>query len=246
MEMDPALVRDIVFLPNGVEGLVVRSGERNQLLRLKRGKRISFRLEGRPGIGGPKDPCILCDGSRCLKGTPDCMVPHVVYMALFGRLGKIGVTKAARFDRRMREQGARFAARISSHEDGLSARKVEKELTRDYGLRGGIRFEEKMATLGEPGSMGEADEIAGTFSLPFEIGMEDLQHLYQNEHLMDLPKPILLGGDSIKGRIEDTRGEALFLIYRDNLYAFDLRRTIGRNIILGGTRIDAQLTLENF
>ena len=244
--MDPALVRDIVFLPNGVEGLVVRSGDRNQLLRLKRGKRISFSLEGKPGIGGAKDPCIMCDGSRCLKGTPDCMAPHVVYIVLFGRLGKIGVTKAARFDRRMREQGARFAARISKHQDGLSARKVEKELTRDYGLRGGIRFEEKISSLGEPGNVEEASDIAGTFSLPFEIGVEDLQHLYQNQDLMDLPKPILLEGNSVKGRIEDTRGEALFLTYRDNLYAFDLRRTIGRNIKLGGTRVDAQLTLENF
>jgi hypothetical protein len=244
--MDPTLVRDIVFLPNGVEGLVVRSGEKNQLLRLKRGKSISFRMEGTPGVGGVKDPCILCDGSRCLKGAPDCMVPHVVYMALFGRLGKIGVTKAARFDRRMREQGARFAARISIHQDGLTARKVERELTRNYGLRGGIRFEEKIASIGEPRSVEEANKLACTFSLPDEVRMDDLQHLYQNQHLADLPKPILLGGDNIKGRIEDTRGEALFLTYRDNLYAFDLRRTIGRNIKLGETRVDAQLTLENF
>ena len=165
---------------------------------------------------------------------------------MFGRLAKIGVTKQARFERRMREQGAQFAAKISNHPDGLKARKVEKELTSSSGLRGGIRFEEKIGSLGEVRDVGQAMEIAGSMSLPGSLEMEDMAHLYQNQRLLDMPKPILLRGDGVKGRIEDTRGEALFINHRDNLYAYDLRRTVGRNIVLGGTRIDAQLTLENF
>jgi len=244
--MERALVREITFLPNGVEGLLVRSGGRNLLLRLVMGRRISFKMEGEPPSGQIRDPCVMCDGSSCLKGKPDCLVPHVVYLVLFGRLAKVGVTRAARFERRMREQGARFAARISEQPDGLRARRVEKEMAAKEGLRGGIRFEEKVGSLWDLRDIKEAGKIAGSLSLPGKPELEDLDYLYQNPALSDMPRPLVMSGESVKGRIVDTRGEALYVKHRDNLYAFDLRRTVGRSILLGGTRIDAQLTIENF
>lgn len=239
-------VKDIVFMPRGVEGLRIRRGGRDLLLPLRRGNKVSFSVSGKPKGGRPKDICTICDGSRCLKGVPDCLAPHVVYLALFGRLAKIGVTKDARYQRRIREQGAQFAAKISVLPDGLRARKAERELASGEGLRGAIRFEDKVKEIGQIATIDEARDIILKMPLPKDLELHDMRQLYQNPDLGNLSKPLITRGDAVKGIIEDTRGEALYFSYRGNLYAYDLRRTIGRSIALGGARVEAQLTLKNF
>jgi len=244
--MGSFVVRDIAYMPNGVEGLCLWSEEASCVLPLEKGRMVSFRAAGQPTARVARDPCALCDGSRCLKGRADCLVPHVLYLALFGRLPKIGVTKESRFERRIREQGAPFACVVSGFSDGLEARKAERAISASEGLKLAVRFEEKVGEVGKVTDLVEANRILGMISLPAGLRLADMRHLYQNPGLESMGTPLILEGDGVRGRIEDTRGEALFFTYRDNLYAYDLRRAIGRRLSLGKTKVEAQLTLENF
>jgi hypothetical protein len=244
--MQSSIVRGITFLPRGVEGLRMRIEGEDVVLPLERGKEISFRAFGPTVLSSSKDPCALCNGSRCVKGTPDCNTPHIVYLAIFGRIAKVGVTKRRRYILRMREQGAPFAAKITVCRDGLEARRLERLLISKDGVKGSVRFKDKAKSLGTIGSIEEAEAIATAAGLHREIRIEDLRRLYQNPDLGAVSRPLVVRGDAAKGRVEDTRGEALYLTHRGNLYAYDLRRTIGRKLVLGEATVEAQLTLQNF
>jgi len=244
--MGSLIVRDIAYMPDGVEGLCLWSEDATWVLPLEQGKTISFKVSGQPMARVPRDPCALCDGTRCLKGRADCLVPHVLYLALFGRVAKIGVTKESRYERRIREQGAPFACVVSAFGDGLEARKAERTLSASEGLKLAVRFEEKVGEIGRVVDVGQANRILRAMSLPVGLELSDMRHLYQNPGLDSMGTPLILEGGGVKGRVEDTRGEALFFTHRDNLYAYDLRRAIGRRLSLGTTKVEAQLTLENF
>lgn len=244
--MNSYIVKNIVFMPKGVQGLRLQADEHGEILPLRRGERISFKVSGPSVLRPPKNPCTLCDGTRCLKGRPDCTVPHILYLALFGRIVKVGVTKEKRYERRIREQGAPFATKISRHEDGMEARRAEKILASGEGLRMGVRFEEKVNSIGRVCDVSQANHLISGMPLPNGLELTDMRCLYQNPDLEGPSRPIILRGGAVRGKIEDTRGEALFLTYRDNLYAYDLRRTIGRILTLGGAKVKAQLTLGNF
>lgn len=239
-------VRDIAYMPNGVEGLCLWAEDASCVLPLEKGSMISFKVSGRPIARAPRDHCALCDGTRCLKGRMDCLVPHVVYLTLFGRVAKVGVTKESRYERRIREQGAPFACVVSGFEDGLKARKAERALSASEGLKLAVRFEEKVGAIGKVADLAEANRILGRMSLRAGLELTDMRHLYQNPGLDAMQTPLIFGGDGVKGMVEDTRGEALYFRHRDNLYAYDLRRAIGRTLSLGKTKVEAQLTLENF
>ncbi len=245
-QMARMIVEEIAFFGDGVQGLKIASDQRSLLLRLERGAEVSLSLSGPSVTRRQKDACALCDGSHCIKGIPDCRVPHVLYLALFGRVAKAGVTKTSRYERRMREQGAQFAGIVGGHPDGLSARQAERELCSVEGLKGGVRFEEKVRSIGEVQTLSEAKEIADSIALPSHVEIHDLRGLYQNPDLYTYPRPLISRGDSIRGRVEDTRGEALFFMYKGNLYAYDLRQALGRTLSFGRARMEAQLTLTNF
>ncbi len=240
------VVRDIAFLPRGVEGLRIRRDREESVLPLERGKEVSFRASGPTILAPSKDACALCNGSKCIKGRMDCNTPHIVYLAIFGRIAKVGVTKRRRFMLRMREQGAPFAAKISVCKNGLEARRLERLIMSRKGIKGSVRFKDKVEALGISGSEEEAQSTAAATGLRREIQLEDLRGLYQNPDLGGLPRPLVVRGDGVKGRVEDTRGEALYLTHRGNLYAYDLRRAIGRRLFLGDARVATQLTLQNF
>lgn len=69
-----------------------------------------------------------CDGERC--DYPDfCTRPHIVYLALYNNLPKVGMTSQKRFKERIIEQGADAAAVLFNCENRLAARKLEKEVS---------------------------------------------------------------------------------------------------------------------
>lgn len=69
-----------------------------------------------------------CEGERC--GSPlFCTRPHVVYLALYSNLIKVGMTSEKRFEERITEQGADAAAEIFVCRNRLEARTLEKEIS---------------------------------------------------------------------------------------------------------------------
>ncbi len=246
IELKTGTIERIVFMPNGVEGLQVAplDGPR-KVVPLRRGDDVSLQFGGKRRARSRPDPCAVCDGERCLKGRADCTVPHLVYVAVFGRRVKVGVTKEARFKRRMREQGAEFSAKVSRFGDGMKARRAERELSSGKGIGMGVRFEEKVTSIGQLEDERAAGELLESKGLE-GLSVSDMRGMYQNPALGDSSRPILFVGDGLRGTVEDTRGEALFFSYRDNLYAYDLRDTVGRKIRYGEARMETQLTLGNF
>jgi hypothetical protein len=146
----------------------------------------------------------------------------------------------------MREQGAEFAGRVRVLQDGMQARRVEKELASKNGLRDRVLFEDKVNSVGMVESLDQARGIARGIHLSSEVDLVDVRGMYQSPKLGQVSRPIVINGTSVKGVVEDTRGEALYVTHRENLYAFDLRRTIGRALGSTGGRIKTQLTLHNF
>jgi len=71
------------------------------------------------------------DSCTCVSSFRD--VPHIVYLAWYGTLPKIGMTQEPRFLRRLQEQGADGAAVLLAQHDGQpltrgGARAAEKQI----------------------------------------------------------------------------------------------------------------------
>ena len=172
------------------------------------------------------------------------MVPHILYLAAFGRILKVGVTRLERFERRIIEQGAEFAARIRAFPDGMSARRAEKSLAMTKHLRLSVKFEEKIREMGTVRMAEKASEIARDAGMG-EVVMSDFRTRYQDPDLERFGRAIILEEDKVKGKVADTRGGALF-VHRGSLYAYDLRRAIGRRIAFHGVTLKRQLTVREF
>ncbi len=94
-----------------------------------------FRGRGDPERRDDQPACIFeprCkgDAARCVCsfGGVRRPVPHVVYLALYGGLPKVGMTMAGRVDTRLKEQGADAYFIIQETPDRATARKTEQQI----------------------------------------------------------------------------------------------------------------------
>jgi hypothetical protein len=79
--------------------------------------------------------CLRCTGQRCLNPArrADCAdQPHLVYLADFGGVLKVGVCRSERFEERLLEQGA-YAGLEVLRAGGLEVRRVER-LVCEHGI----------------------------------------------------------------------------------------------------------------
>jgi hypothetical protein len=84
----------------------------------------------------PIQECIFepqCDGERC--DSDFCRRKHVVYAAFTGDIVKIGMTSEPRLRMRGIEQGADAIAPLVDCENRMTARSLEKLISKDLGLR---------------------------------------------------------------------------------------------------------------
>ncbi len=244
-KVDYAVAVGLCLTEGNISALELEREGKKSVVPFVRGEPVSFEVVGEPQFSRSVDLCAICDGSRCLKGTPDCLVPHVLYVASFGRILKVGVTRLERFERRIIEQGAEFAARVGVYPDGMSARRAEKDLATSKHIRLNVRFEEKVREMSTVRSAAEASRLAEKAGVG-KVAMIDFRDRYQDPDLWRLGRAIILGEDKVKGSVADTRGETLFVGYRGNLYAYDLRRTIGRRVEFRGVALRRQLTMTEF
>lgn len=98
----------------------------------------------------PKLRCIFEPGDcdECEYGDESfCQEPHVVYLAFHGKYPKIGMTKKARFEERMIEQGADAYALLATVENRVKAREEEKELSSRLSISQRVGSKKKLSTL---------------------------------------------------------------------------------------------------
>ena len=88
------------------------------------------------GLDDPEcvfEPRCRSDPSSCTCLTTFKGVPHLVYLAFFGTLPKVGLTQAWRVEGRLREQGADAWFKVQDCPDRGTARQVEAQVAFLYG-----------------------------------------------------------------------------------------------------------------
>jgi hypothetical protein len=178
--------------------------------------------------------CARCTG-ECLKDEMDCYDDHAVYLAAFAPDAfKVGVTKAWRLERRLREQGADRGAHVRTVENGRTAREYEASLTDLVPDR--VRVPTKRAGLGE-----RVDEAAWRALLD-EFDPLDT---YRFDYGLDLSERPL--AETIAtGTVEGTKGRLLVLSRGGTTYAVDLRDLVGYEVSTGRSDRDVQASLGAF
>ncbi len=158
------------------------------------------------------DPCSACRG-RCLKDVKDCFEPHVVYIALFGSMVKIGVTREKRLPCRLKEQGADAGIPIACVEDGERARRIEQEYSRKLQIPDRISTEDMVKAVSEfdISILERYADIFGTGCM-YVINYNPLR-------ITGNPIKITPGkGLRIGGEVAGNRGKAIFLRRGDIYY----------------------------
>lgn len=150
---------------------------------------------------------------------------------------KVGVSRAWRLEKRLREQGADRGFEIARLPDGELARKMERGLTAKYTDR--LTFEDKIV----PGNIECAiAEVRDNFEVMRE---------YSFEHFPREPwmKPIIIrpgSGMSISGRLFGIKGQALVLEKHNTLYAINLDSLVGYDYELRKNSVCLQSSLHTY
>jgi len=178
--------------------------------------------------------CARCTGT-CLKDEMDCHDDHAVYLAAFAPDSfKVGVTKAWRLDRRLREQGADSGAHLRTVANGRIAREYEASLTDRVPDR--VRVPTKRASLGS-----EVDEAAWNALLD-EFDPLETQRFSYGLDLTERP----LAETVATGTVVGTKGRLVVLERGATTYAVDLRDLVGYVASVGESRRDRQSSLGAF
>lgn len=178
--------------------------------------------------------CARCTGT-CLKDEMDCYDDHAVYLAAFAPdVFKVGVTKAWRLERRLREQGADRGAHIRTVENGRIAREYESSLTDRVTDR--VRVPTKRDGLGT-----RVDETAWQ-ALIDEFDPLDTYRFQYDLDLVDRP----VAETTATGTVVGTKGRLLVLSRAGTTYAVDLRDLVGHEVKTGKSHRDMQTSLGAF
>ncbi|MFB6304032.1 MAG: DUF2797 domain-containing protein [Haloferacaceae archaeon] len=178
--------------------------------------------------------CAKCTGT-CLKDEMDCYEAHAVYLAAFAPdLFKVGVTREARLETRLREQGADRGAHLRTVENGRVAREIEASLAER--IPDHVRVGRKRAGLGRAVDAAAWRDLLGEFD-PLET--------YDFDYGLDLdgtPVAETLATGTVRG----TKGRLLVLDHGGTTYAVDVRDLVGHELESGGTDRDLQSSLRAF
>lgn len=97
-----------------------------------------------------------CDGTACVSkagaGRPSdfCRRKHVLYLAFYGPMPKVGMSSTKRIKERLVEQGADACAIIGTYPSRLAAREAEKDISKSFGIPEWYRQAEVLGKLSQP------------------------------------------------------------------------------------------------
>lgn len=194
--------------------------------------------------------CSICNGSKCLLEEERCVMPYVVYLALFGNVLKVGVSKSSRYPKRTIEQGADYSTIIAKAPNGFLARKIEWQIKKQFRIRDRMSFSEKIRLL----CTGDDQRVlTGTVNRILAATSEFKQYLESEPEILDLGChralkdlkriPLENRGSIINGRIVGAKGPILFIEDFNTHSILNVGRVIGRMIRKSEIKIPTQSTL---
>lgn len=180
-------------------------------------------------------PCLKCEGVCAAdKETGKFCLENefCVYLALFGKRVKVGVSLEKRLVERLAEQGADYGLKIAFG-NGLECRKIEKKIA-DLGVKSRMSYQSKIVCMTNP----DINALKNTFMAAKEKIelLDSFQPINLTEHYPKInrrPKNIIVRPGTISGKILGAKGEILLLEPNCavNLKAF-ISRVVERNTIL--------------
>lgn len=172
------------------------------------------------GDWAPVQRCVFepqCTGDRC-EHRDFCGRRHVVYLAFYGTLVKVGMTSAGRVERRGIEQGADAIAPVLMCRDRQEARALEKEVSRRFKLPQELRVARVAAQWTHPPSR---ELIANAFATHrrrvaawrevMDEGLLFLDRYPVRAHPRSPPAPVAAPGRH-RGEVMGVKGR--YLIFR--------------------------------
>ncbi len=194
--------------------------------------------------------CSICNGSKCLLEEKKCVMPYVVYLASFGNLAKVGVSKSRRYPKRTIEQGADYSMIIANVPDGFLARKIERQIADQFRIRDRMSTSEKIKLLCTSGNQRVLTETADRISSDISRFKEcveteqEILDLNSFRNSIDLSSvPLEIKGDVVNGRIVGSKGHILFTEDLETISILNIGRVIGRVIRKSRVRIPTQSKL---
>jgi hypothetical protein len=189
----------------------------------------------------PFNFCSFCSGTRCYLKKKICG-EHIVYLATFANILKVGVASAKRFPQRVIEQGADYATIIAQTEDGLEARRIESEIKKKFNITDKMYSRQKRELLHKK----EARELGRHLitvayadvidTIPLEKRAE-IDVLDLSENYVELEqRPVIQeisDNTDICGKVIGNKGNFLVLkVSNDNLM-FNCYDLVGRVVRVG-------------
>lgn len=155
---------------------------------------LCFRGRGDPARRDDNPACIfepVCrdrpDDCRCSFGGRDEPVPHIVYLAMYGRLGKVGMTMERRVETRLREQGADAYVVLQRTPDRQTARATEQTIATLTGLPEWRRHDEILPQWSRPVDRAAIEAAATQWMADLETRFDVESTIHHLDHGAPLP-----------------------------------------------------------
>jgi hypothetical protein len=189
-------------------------------------------------------------GSCCIntKVRPQCESnDYYIYLASFGPILKVGISRARRFFERLVEQGADFGTKIASVRDGLIVRGYEQNIAKWLGIPDFVSGDTKAARLvADPktSSMALLTALARLQESEFDfLSAPEIYDMRASYKLDGVSRPPELfdvkEGNVLKGCVAAAKGPVIVVKDRFRFVAVNAHRLIGREI-------SALVSLEEF
>lgn len=172
-----------------------------------------------------------CDGSKC--DNEFCKRQHVLYLAFYDTMAKVGMSSTRRVEKRLIEQGADAFAIIGAFPNRLAAREGEKEISQQLGLPQWVKQQTILSRFSHEvdadGLRARYEELKTALSETRGMSVEPLRRLDGYPLRLPLPSvPVLQDTQGVHfGRLVGVKGK--WLVYESGgLKALNLSDLPGR------------------
>ena len=188
-------------------------------------------------------PCTSCMGiCKNIEKRAECMKKEFcLYLAIFGNILKVGISRDLRLKQRLIEQGADFGAKLASVKDGKLARiyeqKIKNYLNSEDIVSGYKKFIKSF--INPTGTIKDMVEAitklkkSNVINIPIgDVEIYDLRKYYNLHTIVNvMPKFIKIEkGEHIEGLVLAVKGNVVFMKRSDEYVCFNANDLIGREV----------------